>query len=143
VDKPITQKALVYCVDAGKLLVFRHVDRAWEEAGVQVPAGTIRTGEIPEHAAARELCEETGRDTFEIEGSLGTARFDMSPYRSEIQERHFFRARPTARLPERWFSHENHDGERAPIRFECFWIPLAHGHVLQAGQSAMLWKLAS
>ena len=141
-DKTISRKALVYCVDRNRLLVFRHVDRSWEEVGVQIPAGTIRPDEAPEQAALRELCEETGRDTFAVQEFIGTTQYDMSPYRREIQERHFFRAHPTAPLPERWFSREEHDGQRAPTRFECFWIPLAAGHVLQAGQSAMLWRLA-
>ena len=32
-------------------------------------------------------------------------------------------------------------GELEPIRFECFWIPLAAGHVLQSGQGALLGRL--
>ena len=73
---------------------------------------------------------------------IGIAEYDMTPYRAEIQERHFFLAKPTADLPERWRSQEDHDGAQDPTRFECLWIPLESGHVLQAGQGAMLYRVA-
>jgi len=41
-------KALVYCVRDGTLLVLRHLDFPPEEVGLQLPGGTIRTGEPPE-----------------------------------------------------------------------------------------------
>lgn len=140
--KPTHKKVVVYVVKDGRLLVFRHVDFLYEEVGIQVPAGSVRSGEREDDAALRELSEETGRDCFEVVARLGTATYDMTPYRAEIQERHFFLARPTADLPERWQCQEEHDGTQPPTRFECFWIPLAHGHVLQAGQGALLWKLS-
>ncbi|MBM3257405.1 MAG: NUDIX domain-containing protein [Candidatus Liptonbacteria bacterium] len=140
--KVIKKKVLVYCVHNNRLLVFRHLDYSWEQVGVQVPAGSIRDGETPEQAALRELREETGYDTFEVEGFLGTTLYDISPYRAELQERYFYTARPTKELPERWECKEDHDGKQAPTRFECFWIPIEGAHVLQAGQSSMLWRLA-
>lgn len=140
--KPTKQKVVIYCVKDGKLLVFRHTDFSYEEVGIQVPAGSIRDGETEQEAALRELREETGCDEFEIVSTLGTATYDMTPYREEIQERHFFLAKPTADLPERWQSQEEHDGAQAPTKFECFWIPLAQAHVLQSGQGALLWKLS-
>jgi 8-oxo-dGTP pyrophosphatase MutT (NUDIX family) len=135
------QKVIVYVIKNGKLLVFRHINYSYEEAGIQVPAGSIREGERPEAAALRELKEETGQDCFEIIQELGTDTYDMTPYRQEIQERHFFLARATGDLPERWASEETHDGAGSPTRFECFWIPLISAHVLQAGQGALLWKI--
>jgi 8-oxo-dGTP pyrophosphatase MutT (NUDIX family) len=141
VTKPTARKVVVYCVDAGRLLVFRHRDYSYEEVGLQVPAGSIRDRESPEAAALRELIEETGYACFAIEGFLGTSFYDLSPYRAEVQERHFFRARPISDLPERWSSQEDHDGKQPPTRLECFWIPVAAGHVLQAGQGALLWRL--
>ena len=140
--KTTKQKIVVYCVKNGELLVFRHVDYSYEEVGIQVPAGSINENEDEYEAALRELQEETGRNEFEIVSYLGTTTYDMTPYRLEIQERHFFLARPTTVLPERWQSQEEHDNIQEPTRFECFWIPLNQAHVLQSGQGALLWKLA-
>jgi 8-oxo-dGTP pyrophosphatase MutT (NUDIX family) len=139
--KTLRKTVLVYCIREGRLLVFRHVDHSWEEVGIQIPAGGVEEGEAVEAAAARELREETGYRCFAVDGVIGTGFYDMSPYRSELQERHFVRAHPTGELPERWLSQEDHDGARQPTRFECFWIPLVGAHVLQAGQGAMLWRL--
>jgi 8-oxo-dGTP pyrophosphatase MutT (NUDIX family) len=139
--KTLTRKVLVYCLREGRLLVFRHVDYAWEKVGIQVPAGTIKDGETVEAAALRELQEETGFQGFAIDSILGTTWYDLSPLRSELHERYFVRAHPTEDLPERWRSQEDHDGMRPPTRYECFWLHLADAHVLQAGQSAMIWRL--
>ena len=66
----------------------------------------------------------------------------MTPYRPEVQERYFFLAVPTADLPDRWDSEEKHDEEQKPTHFECFWIPLTAGHILQAGQGALLYRVS-
>ncbi len=137
-EKLTKQKVIVYAVKDGKLLVFRHADFSYEEVGIQVPAGTIKENEKPETAALRELQEETGYSTFRIIRSLGTATYDMSPEKAEIHERHFFLAEPTEELPERWNSQEDHDGTQEPTHFECFWIQFERGHILQAGQGALL-----
>nr|SPS05226.1 conserved protein of unknown function [Candidatus Nitrotoga fabula] len=137
------QKVVVYAVRSNQLLVFRHVDFSYEEVGIQVPAGSVREGESFADAALRELKEETGFDCFEIVSEIGTDTYDMSPYRSELQERHFFLARTTTDLPERWDSQEDHDNEQEPTRFECFWIPLTQAHVLQSAQSVFISKLVA
>jgi len=135
------KKVIVYAVKDGKLLVFRHSDFSYEEVGIQVPAGTVKEGEELEAAALRELREETGHSGFKISSYLGTETYDMAPEKNELHERHFFLAEPIDTLPERWESQEEHDGRIPPTRFECFWIPLSHGHILQAGQAALLSKI--
>ena len=135
------KKAIVYVVKDGKLLVFRHVDFSYEEVGIQVPAGTIDEGEEPEAAALRELQEETGYMDFRIISFLGNTTYDMHPQKQEIHERFFFLAEPTVDLPQRWKSQEDHNGTRPPTHFECFWIPLERGHILQAGQGALLSEI--
>ncbi|MFE9324138.1 NUDIX domain-containing protein [Nocardia sp. NPDC052278] len=140
-EKVITQKVLVYIVRDGNLLVFRHTDFSWEQVGIQVPAGTIRAGETPEDAAVREAREETGLSAFTIIRKLGEAEYDISPYRFEIQHRHFFELALHEDAPDRWTSQEDHDGDGEPTQFECFWIPLETAHVLQSGQGARLGRL--
>jgi 8-oxo-dGTP pyrophosphatase MutT (NUDIX family) len=132
-------KVVCYVVVGGRLLVFRHVDYSPEEVGIQVPAGTVDPGEDPADAAVRECWEETGLEGLRLIRKLGTAEYDITPYRYEIQERHFFELTVDGEVPERWDSAETSDGQSIP--FECFWIPLAQGHVLQSGQGALLGQL--
>jgi 8-oxo-dGTP pyrophosphatase MutT (NUDIX family) len=140
-EKVFKDKVLVYVVRAGRLLVFRHTEYSYEEVGIQVPAGSVRVGESPEEAALREAREETGLATFTILSKLGETEYDMSPYRFEIQRRHVFHLELHEDTPERWASQEDHDGVATPTRFECFWIPLEAGHILQSGQGALLGRL--
>ncbi|GLW74730.1 hypothetical protein Kpho02_70270 [Kitasatospora phosalacinea] len=139
--KVTKEKVLVYIVRDGKLLVFRHTDYSYEEVGIQVPAGSIRTDETPEAAALGEAREETGLAGLKIVRKLGETTYDLSPYRFEIQHRHVFHLEPTEPTPQRWMSQENHDGEQDPTRLECFWMPLATAHILQSGQGALLGSL--
>ncbi|MFC4012672.1 NUDIX domain-containing protein [Nonomuraea purpurea] len=140
-EKAASEKVLCYVVRDGKLLVFRHVDHSYEEVGIQVPAGTVKAGEEPGAAALREAREETGLSAFRIVRELGVAEYDISPYRFEVQRRHFFQLAVDQETPERWASSEDQDGVGEPIRFECFWIPLEHAHVLQSGQGALVARL--
>lgn len=140
-DKKIKKKVVVYAMQNNKLLVFRHVDFLYEEVGLQVPAGSVEENESLEVTALRELTEETGSKDFEIIAYLGSSNYDISPYRNEIQERHFYLAKTTKELPERWLSQEDHDGIGEPTKFECFWVPLERGHIIQSGQSIFLWKV--
>ncbi|WP_429428921.1 NUDIX hydrolase [Nocardia sp. GAS34] len=141
-EKVRKEKVLVYVVRDGKLLVFRHTEYSWEEVGIQVPAGSIRPGETPENAALREAREETGLSEFTIVRKLGEAEYDISPYRFEIQHRHFFELELGQDAPDRWGSQEDHDGHGEPTKFECFWIPLEAAHILQSGQGALLGRLS-
>ncbi|WP_214109241.1 NUDIX hydrolase [Acrocarpospora catenulata] len=141
-DKTVRDKALCYIVQDGQLLVFRHLDYSYEEVGIQVPAGTVNPGEDPASAALREAQEETGLTQLTIVRKLGTVDYDITPYRPEIQRRHIFQLALHQDTPQRWTSQEDNDGtSQQPIRFECFWIPLEHGHVLQAGQGALVSRL--
>lgn len=140
-ERTVRDKALSYVVREGHLLVFRHVDHSPEEVGLQVPAGTVRPGEEPEAAALREAREETGLGGLRVVRPLGVVEYDITPYRFEVQRRHVFELAVDGPVPERWSSAEENDGVGEPIRFECFWIPLAAAHVLQSGQGALLGRL--
>ncbi|WP_233599690.1 NUDIX domain-containing protein [Micromonospora sp. M71_S20] len=134
-------KALCYVVREGRLLVFRHTDYSHEEVGIQVPGGSVRPGEDPADAALREAREETGLTGFTVVRELGEVEYDISPLRFEVQRRHVFELAVNGAPPERWAGREDHDGEREPTRFECFWIPLEAAHVLQSGQGALVGRL--
>jgi 8-oxo-dGTP pyrophosphatase MutT (NUDIX family) len=140
-ERAISDKVLCYVVRDDRLLVFRHRDYSAEEVGIQVPGGSIRTGETPEAAAVREAREETGLHDFAIVRKLGVTEYDIAPYRYELQRRHVFQLALRGVAPERWFSREAHDGALPPTRLECFWIALTAGHVLQSGQGALLGRL--
>ena len=140
-ERVTRDKALCYVVRDGRLLVFRHLDHSPDEVGIQVPAGTVRLGEPAEAAALREAHEETGLEGRRVVRALGTAEYDITPYRFELQRRHFFHLTLDGPVPERWFSTEGHDGVGEPTRFECFWLPLEAGLVLQSGQGALLGRL--
>lgn len=140
-EKVGVQKIICYITKGDKLLVFRHTDYTYEEVGIQVPAGSIREGENQEDAARREVTEETGLKDFESVTFLDTQEYDMTPYRSEIQERHFFHFKFIGDTPARWSTQELHDGKEAPTNLECFWIDLKTAHVLQSGQGAALYKI--
>ena len=129
----VREKAVAYVVHEGRLLVFSHPGEPL--AGIQVPAGGIDPGEDPADAALRETKEETGV-TARIVASLGVFHYDMAPYRDEIQRCHAFHLEPVGDVRERW-----RGGESDDLPFDCFWIPLADGHVLAGGQATLLSRL--
>ncbi len=136
------EKAFAYITYRERLLVFRHPRSP--EAGIQVPAGTIKPGETAEQAVLREAVEETGLPAFSLEGKLGMSEFEMSPFgRSEIHRRHFFHLRVEEEPPETSQHHEPDpsDGEGKPL-FEFFWAQLPDGvPPLIAGHDALLQRL--
>jgi 8-oxo-dGTP pyrophosphatase MutT (NUDIX family) len=94
---PRVRKVLCYVARNGRLLVFRHRD--YPDAGVQVPAGTLRDGEDPESGAIRETEEETGRRGFRIVAKLGVYDHGFRESfkgvdRHELHERHVFHLEP-------------------------------------------------
>ena len=136
------EKVVCYIVRNHRLLVFRHLDQRWDQSGLQVPAGSIEPGESPEDAALREAVEETSLSGLRIVRKLGEVDYDLAPYRLERHHRHVFQLQPDGETPERWISTEQDPGDGSDaVRLECYWIPLAQGHVLSAGQAALLGRL--
>lgn len=136
------EKVVCYVIRDRRLLVFRHLDQPWDLSGLQVPAGSIERGESPEAAAIREATEETGLDRLRVVRKLGELDYDMAPYRSEVHHRHVIQLELDGEAPELWVSYENDAGDGSPpMRLECYWIPLTQGHVLSAGQGALLSRL--
>lgn len=139
-----TDKVVCYIVVNGQLLVFTHVDRPLREVGVQVPAGTIKTGESPEAAAVREAWEETGIEELRVVRKLGESDYDITPYRYEVIHRHFFELTSDAPTIASWTRQEldPDGGGEGPI-FHCYWIPLTQAHVLAGGLSNMIGALVN
>ncbi|HJO81935.1 MAG: NUDIX domain-containing protein [SAR202 cluster bacterium] len=121
---PVIDKAVAYITHGDRLLVFSHV--GMPEAGIQVPAGTIEPGELPEDAVLREAWEETGLATLCVRSFLGVPELDVTPFgRDEIYRRHYFHLELTGAASESWIHFEQDPSDGGPpVEFELFWAPL-------------------
>ena len=119
------QKVFAYITQNNHLLVFRQPD--FPEAGIQVPAGTLRPDETPEIGVLREAQEETRLNQLSIQQFLGEQIW-QNPYTetSEIHHRYFFHLHCHEQTPPTWLHGENDpsEGVQSFIRFELFWVPL-------------------
>ena len=127
-----------------RLLVFTHPESP--EAGIQVPAGTIKPGESPADAALREVQEETGFTDLELVRFLGERTIDIRPWgNDEFHHRHFFHLRVRTTPPDIWLHHESDPSDlpgHPPILFAFFWVPFPDGVPdLIADQGALLTEL--
>ena len=122
---PVVTKVFAYITHQNRLLVFRHVD--FPEAGIQVPAGTVRDNEDLATAVLREAQEETGLTELTIHAYLGQHIRSMEDVgKDEIHHRHFYHLLCGGEPPERWQHDETDPSNRgpAPIRFEFFWAAI-------------------
>lgn len=147
---PIKQKCVMYITHRSadqqqRLLVFDHQNVP--EAGTQVPAGTLRYGELAETAALREAQEETGLTNLRVDGLLGERFVDLTPYGTpEIQRRFFYHLIcEDATVEARWSHSETDpsDGSTEPIPFDLYWVDLKAEAlpVLRAEQGDLLTEL--
>jgi 8-oxo-dGTP diphosphatase len=139
------RKVLAYVTNRGRLLLFTHP--LSPEAGIQVPAGTLRPDESPEDGVLREAWEETGLEGLLLGTYLGRQdqEWDERIYgRAEVHERYFFHVLCPGDPPDRWrhFEQDPSEGEEGPIPFDFFWAPLPDGvPPLIAEQDVMLPRL--
>ena len=141
---PIRQhKVFAYITHGDRLLVFSHPDSP--EAGIQVPAGTLKDDERPEDGVMREALEETGLTKLTLVSFLGEVERDMSDFGlDEIHHRRFYHLRCDGDPPDAWrhFESDPSDGSAAPIAFEFFWAPMPDAIPdLIAGHGDMLLAL--
>jgi 8-oxo-dGTP diphosphatase len=126
--KQIKYKVFAYITNRQRLLLFRHVYAP--EAGIQVPAGTLEAGELPEVGVLREALEETGLSGLTIDCFLGEQVRDMSEYvPGEINHRYFYHLRCPGDPPDSWRHEERNPStgpEPVPLIFEFFWVALPH-----------------
>jgi 8-oxo-dGTP pyrophosphatase MutT (NUDIX family) len=148
--RKIKHKVFAYITQNRHLLVFRHPYAP--EAGIQVPAGTIKTHERSEVAVLREAFEETGLSDLTLDCLLGEQKRDMSDFgRDEIHHRRFYHILYNGHSAVTW-RHEECDpyggAQQAPINFEFFWARLPydvppliadHGIMLPELLKRLLW----
>lgn len=125
----VTHKAAACVVRTGdrgpELLVFRH-----PLAGVQIPKGTIESGETAADAAARELAEESGILAGRVLRQVGWHQFDVGEDATDAGPRerqvwHTFLMAADAEQRESWSQHASGSEIEASLVFEFFWLPLA------------------
>jgi 8-oxo-dGTP diphosphatase len=118
-------KVFAYITQGDRLLIFRHTD--FPEAGIQVPAGTVKPGERPEDAVLREAIEETGLTDLTLTSFLGEQVRDMAHVGLvQIHHQYFYHLCCNGHPPETW-QHDETDpsgGSPARIHFEFFWVQL-------------------
>ncbi len=140
--KKLTRKVLAYIVHQGRLLIFRHRDVP--EAGIQVPGGTLREGELPETAALREARAATGLEQFQIIRLVGEqVRLMTSENMSQIHHRYFFLLKCDEAPPESWLRAEQPSsaGTPAALWLEFSWAKLPNSvPELSGGQDYCLNK---
>jgi 8-oxo-dGTP pyrophosphatase MutT (NUDIX family) len=139
-DVPVVEKVVAYIVRSGQLAVFIHLDDSDPvyESGLQVPAGTIEPGEMPERAVLREANEETGLIGLRIVASLGLADYDVRPGKHEVHRRRYFQLAVDGPVRPTWDYAEVDGGAGQPRNFRFSWLPLTQGHSLVAGFGSML-----
>lgn len=124
----LKRKVFAYVTHGDRLLVFRHP--VAPDAGIQVPAGSVREGERPEVAVMREAREETGLTGLTLVRPLGEYERDMSDFGlDETHHRYFYHLHCAGDPPATWQHYEldPSDGSSAPILFEFFWARLPDG----------------
>lgn len=120
---PIHRKVFAYITHQSRLQLFTHEDAP--EAGVQVPAGSVESGETLEAAVLREAYEETGLEGLTLVSSLGEQLRDMRDFgRNERHHRTFFHLRYDGQPVEMRQHDELHGSDGNRHRFNLFWSPL-------------------
>lgn len=127
-DITYVQKACAYITrNNGDLLVFE----SSEHDGLQIPKGTVESGERPDEAVFREIAEETGlgavNDTTHLTTDVWTRRH--TPPKRYV--RHFYQT--TVHEPrDRWTHTVTGKGEEAGLDFEFSWVqdPSSHEFAL-------------
>ncbi|GGP08262.1 NUDIX hydrolase [Oceanobacillus neutriphilus] len=115
-----------------QVLVFQHPNL---EAGMQIPKGTVETGEEIDFAIIREMQEETGLQKFKVEKLI--AEYFWKNDDGVIHNRFFYRINVTEALDE-WKYQPTGGGEESGLTFRYFWISSPHEAELVRGHGDYL-----
>lgn len=112
------QKACAYVTrESGELLVFEGPDHE----GLQVPKGTVESGESPRAAVFREIAEESGLGTVGPVRALTSDVWCRRPSPPRWYVRHFFHARVHG-APDRWTHTVADGGAEDGNEFAFSWV---------------------
>lgn len=128
-------KVLAYIIQDNKILVFRHRD--YPEAEIQVPAGTVDSGEKPEISVLREVYEESGLKELEIVRKLGVFEY-FHEYKKEWHERHIYLLETKEKLPDEWSHTVSSGTDDRGLVFEYYWLSLDKINTLISSQGQYL-----
>lgn len=122
-DRPVAEdKAYAYITRSAahtrQLLVFEHAN---QDAGVQVPKGTIEDGEDPHDAVIREVKEESGLTEFEAVRPLSTDVWNHHE-KPKAYRRHFFHLVADETRDE-WRHTVTGNGDDNGVIYSYFWVP--------------------
>lgn len=120
-----------------ELLIHRHVDI--DEAGLQIPAGTIEYNETVKEALFREIQEESGLCDLNFIKKLGTTKY-LPEGRNEVHERHYFLLE-TNISNDTWRHKIKSNGEDDGLIFEYKWYKLDKIPKLAAKQDELVLEI--
>ena len=126
---PIREKVAAYITRDDYLLVF--TERYFTEIGLQIPCGTVESGEDFEAGVLREVYEESGLRNLRVSKYLGTHDIDQRKYGQErIHRVHYFHLICKENTPDTWSHEEKNPSERdetTPERiiFDFQWVKLS------------------
>ena len=114
------RRAYAYITNGSRLLLFTQPGA--QEAGIQVPSGTIEPGENPRDAVMREAKEETGLAELRCELFLAQDTRDMRDCgEDELQYRWFYHLSVGGRPRDTWRHGELAEDGSLRIPFDFFW----------------------
>ncbi|WP_407555551.1 NUDIX domain-containing protein [Streptomyces sp. Pv4-95] len=121
-----------------ELLVFDHV--GMPEAGTQVPAGGVESGEELEAAVLREVAEETGLLTAAVVRRIAVED-KPHPDTGHPRRTSFFYVQAPADTLDAWEHQVQGDGEDVGLTFACRFLSLPLKQPLADDQDAWLGNL--
>ncbi len=112
--------------------MFEHAD--FPDAGVQVPNGTVEPGEAIEHAAAREVHEETWLTQLDGLHFIGASTQPPFADGGENEERNFFLMHVEGDVLDTWIHRVGGNGADKGMHFRYYWLSLDPALELAGGQ---------